>query len=329
MTNYYIVGSIAQDIVTIAFTVWEKLIGYCYKTLTVSPFDFGSSGKDKVGIISQLLSKSEATIIGVGTGLLLLVWVVGVLREGGNLISDRAHPYAIIAHIVRFFICEGLIAGYMFIVRSIFDLFTLATTAVIGKDATYGLVDPTSTTLQEFFKSCKALDASGLDAKAFLVTLFPTVGLADVLTGNTSLTDALLIDVLAIIYLIAVIACGIVIFMKVYGRYFRILVAIVVTPIGVAFFGSSHTEQNARKFLFYLLKQGAEGLVIALDLLIFNAISKGGSALIPDLVSAIANGMTSNPQVALILSFLISQIFFCVLLMTIVSASEKMVEQLL
>lgn len=328
-----VLGSLADTLVKLAYTVWNKLIGYCYQTLEVSPFEFGEFAKtehgETIGLISEVLNKSETTIIGVGTGLLILVWVVGILREGGNLISDRAHPYAVLAHVVRFFICEGLIAGYFVIIESLFDLFTLATEAVIGSSSNYGLIDPSSTSLKEFFTDADVLSGlAGKDNLAIIELFSPSATIFDLADGSFALTDVLLVDIFALIYLVAVIACALVIFMKVYGRYFRIIIAIVLTPIGVSFFGSSHTEQNARKFIFYLLKQGAEGLVIALDLLLYGLVVNYNS-LTPGLVTALANGMTGSPEVGAMLSYLISQIFYCVLLMTIISASEKMCEQLL
>lgn len=336
MTSGVIVASMAEWFVKTAYVIWDKLISYCYDTLKVSPFEFGQltekpeGGSAPLGLIAQVFDKSETVIIGVGTGLLLLVWVIGILREGGNLISDRTHPYALITHIVRFFICEGLITGYLFIVKSIFDLFTIATRAVIGDSSNYGLVDPSNTSLKQFFGATAALDGfQGKESQAIVEVLFASKGLTDVFTGNAAITDILLVDILSLIYLVVVIACAIVIFMKVYGRYFRVIISIALTPIGISFFGAAHTEQNARKFIFYLLKQGAEGLIIALDLMLFGILAKGGTSVTPDLVKAVANGAGGDAQISMILAFLISQIFFCILLMTLVSASEKMVEQLL
>lgn len=325
-----IASSFSEWFVYVAYIVWDKLIGYCYDCLRISPFEFGSTsnagtGKEVVGIIAEVLKRSETTIIGVGTGLLLLVWVVGILREGGNLIADRAHPYAVVSHFVRLFICEGLIAGYMFIVKMIFDIFTLATKSVIGSNNNYGLIDPSNILLTDFFGNT----IQNTETRA-VIDLFTGVGgVVSLVNGQTSITDILLIDILSVIYLVVVIACALVIFMKVYGRYFRVIVAIVLTPIGVSFFGSSHTEQSGRKFLFYLMKQGAEGLVIAIDLLLFGIVSNAGTSIVPELITTIANGLTGSSDISLILSFLISQIFYCVLLMTIISASEKMVEQLM
>lgn len=313
-----IASSFSEWFVYVAYIVWDKLIGYCYACLEVSPFQFGS------GIINKVLHQAETTIIGVGTGLLLLVWVVGILREGGNLIADRAHPYAIVSHLIRLFICEGLIAGYMFIVEMIFDIFTAATSAIVA-DKNYGLIDPSNMLLADFFGDT----IQNTETRA-VIDLFTGVGgVVSLVNGQTSITDILLIDILSVIYLVVVIACALVIFMKVYGRYFRVIVAIVLTPIGVSFFGSSHTEQSGRKFLFYLMKQGAEGLVIAIDLLLFGIVSNAGTSIVPELITTIANGLTGSSDISLILSFLISQIFYCVLLMTIISASEKMVEQLM
>ena len=326
---HIIVGAFAENLIQMAYTVWNTLMGYCYDTLTQSPFDFGTTVVDDgyhaagytvsgTPILSEVLGKTETVVLGVATGLLILVWIVGILREGGQLLSDRAHPYAILTHIIRFFICEGLIASYLLIAEFIFDIFTIATSAVVG-GKTYALVDPADAIAVATKVTGNNVDPS-VQGKSI------TQMIADIPVFNV--TDTLLIDVVVVLYFVVVIACAVVIFMKVYGRYFRIIASIALAPIGISMYGSPHTEQNARKFMFYLLKQGAEGFVIALDLIIFSLVMNGGIQT-PKLFSKIVSGITGDPSVNVILGFMITQIFLCILLMTIISATEKMTEQLL
>lgn len=327
--THIIVGAFAENLVQLAYTIWNTLIGYCYDTLTQSPFDFGSTkiwdgytstGYTTVGtpIISEILSRTETVVLGIATGLLILVWIVGILREGGQLLSDRAHPYAILTHIIRFFFCEGLIAAYLEITKFIFDIFTIATSAVVG-DSTYALVNPASA---EDLAERVTGELSDASVKGKSITQI----IAEI--PPYQVTDVLLVDIIVVLYFVVIIACAVVIFMKVYGRYFRIIASIALAPIGISMYGSPHTEQNAKKFVFYLLKQGAEGFVIAMDLIIFSLVMNGGIDT-PKLFSKLINGVTGDPTVNVILGFMVTQIFLCVLLMTIISATEKMTEQLL
>lgn len=327
--THVIVGAFAENLVQLAYTIWNTLIGYCYDTLTQSPFDFGSTkiwdgytstGYTTVGtpIISEILSRTETVVLGIATGLLILVWIVGILREGGQLLSDRAHPYAILTHIIRFFFCEGLIAAYLEITKFIFDIFTIATSAVVG-DSTYALVNPASA---EDLAERVTGELSDASVKGKSITQI----IAEI--PPYQVTDVLLVDIIVVLYFVVIIACAVVIFMKVYGRYFRIIASIALAPIGISMYGSPHTEQNAKKFMFYLLKQGAEGFVIAMDLIIFSLVMNGGIDT-PKLFSKLINGVTGDPTVNVILGFMVTQIFLCVLLMTIISATEKMTEQLL
>lgn len=327
--THVIVGAFAENLVQLAYTIWNTLMGYCYDTLTQSPFDFGvtryadpsmSTGYAYEGtaILPEILNKTEPIVLGIATGLLILVWIVGVLREGGQLLSDRAHPYAILTHIIRFFICEGLIAAYLTITEFIFDIFTIATRAVVGLKA-FGLTNPA-----DAVDVANRVTDGNVDASAQGKSI--TQLIADI--PPYQVTDVLLVDVIVVIYFVVIIACAVVIFMKVYGRYFRIIAAIALAPIGISMYGSPHTEQNAKKFLFYLLKQGAEGFVIALDLIIFSLVMNGGIDT-PKLFSKLISGVTGDPTVNVILGFMVTQIFLCVLLMTIISATEKMTEQLL
>lgn len=327
--THVIVGAFAENLVQLAYTIWNTLIGYCYDTLTQSPFDFGSTkiwdgytstGYTTVGtpIISEILSRTETVVLGIATGLLILVWIVGILREGGQLLSDRAHPYAILTHIIRFFFCEGLIAAYLEIAKFIFDIFTIATSAVVGGQ-TYALVNPADAQELADRVTGELADASvkGKSITQIIAEIPPY-----------QVTDVLLVDIIVVLYFVVIIACAVVIFMKVYGRYFRIIASIALAPIGISMYGSPHTEQNAKKFMFYLLKQGAEGFVIALDLIIFSLVMNGGIDT-PKLFSKLITGVTGDATVNVILGFMVTQIFLCVLLMTIISATEKMTEQLL
>ena len=332
-----IVAVLGQYFVQLAYTIWNTFIDFCYDTVSYSPFHFGqtvdtlASSSDVTvysgtSFLSQLLDKAEPVILGVATGILILVWVIGVLRQGGEMLADKAHPYAFVSHVLRLFVCEGLIVGYMFIVETIFDLFTIATKYVMVSGRTYGLMDPTddlSTLLGSDI-------VDKLPGKTIINLLTPDGGILDYLSGNFALTDLLLIDLLSLIYLVVVIACGLVIFMKVYGRYFRIIISIALAPIGISMFGSFHTEQSGKKYVLYLMKQGAEGLIIAMILLLFGLVSSGASTtFVPQIIKTVANALSANATVGVILGFLITQIFICVLMMTLISASEKLADQLL
>lgn len=322
-----IVASMAENFVSWAYSIWNTFIKYCYDTLTVSPFDFGAKLFSKTGeldsstsILSTIINNIEPIMIGVGTGLLILFWVIGILRESGNMLAERSQPYAFVTHLLRLFICEGLIAADYYIVYVIFDIFTLATSAIVGSAGkiNYGFIDPS-------------------DADAISDNFLSTIGIDDktvsVITAiqesqKQSVKDALLIEIFTMIYLIVVVACAVVIFMKVYGRYFRIIASIVIAPVGIAMFASSNTEQSGRKYIFYLLKQGAEGAIIAIDLVMFNIVATRGD-LQPTLFKSLVNWLTEEGSTAnIIIGYYITQIFMCVLLMTLISATEKMTEQL-
>lgn len=332
-----IVGTLAPLFVQLAYSIWNQFIDFCYDTISYSPFHFGqtvntvASSSDVTvysgtSFLNQLLDKVEPVVLGVATGILILVWVIGVLRQGGEMLADKAHPYAFISHIIRLFVCEGLIVGYMFLVETIFDLFTIATKSVVLSGHAYGLMNP-----NDDLSTLLGSDiVDNLPGKTIINLLTPDGGILDYLTGEFALTDLLLLDILSLIYLIVIIACALVIFMKVYGRYFRIIISIALAPIGISLFGSSHTEQNGKKYVFYLMKLGAEGLIIVMILLLFGLVSSGASStFVPQIIKTVANGLSSNATVGVIIGFLLTQIFMCVLMMTLISASEKLADQLL
>lgn len=128
--------STAMNFIKLAFNLWNTVLQYCYKTLRINPMKWGSG---KTTLLSQVLSgRVESVIIAVATGLLILVFVVGVLREGGHIISEKGQPYGVISLMLRFFICAGLIRAYLFIASTIMDVFTSAINGLGIGDGTKG-----------------------------------------------------------------------------------------------------------------------------------------------------------------------------------------------
>lgn len=314
----FIADAMGEALLRLAYVIWQTLMDTCYDTLQESPFDFGKHGENGATLLSDVLDVSQNIIIAVATALLITVWLVGVLREGGNMLADRAHPYAFLTHLLRLILCEGFIAGFFYVADFIFSLFTVATQSVLNS-SNVGILDPNSAEALTELTSNMPSDSfeAGLTICSAMLGI-PVIS-----------TDGLFIDILALLYLITVTVCAFVIFIKIYGRYFRIVASIAVAPIGISLFGSAHTEQNGRKYIFYLMKLGAEGLIIALDLLIFNLAMDSGANLTPQMFKAIADAITFSPESALVIGYMITQIFLCVLLMTLISATEKMCEQLL
>lgn len=312
--------SAANSFIKLAYNLWSTVLEYCYKTLKINPTKWGGGN---TSLLSQITSgKVESIITAVATGILILVFVVGVLREGGHIISEKGTPYGVISLMLRFFICAALIRGYTFITSNIFDVFTAAINGLrIGdKTSGFGLVDP------EKASAILPKGSSGSIGQMILKMFSPSYTILD----NTNQMLRLgLIEILGLIYLLIIVVCAFVVFFKVYGRYFKILICIILAPIGFSLYGSPMTEQQGKKFLFYLVKLGAEGLIMALILILYDKFVKTGKAIIPDFINALTGAAGKEDLLSTYVAFMISQIFFCILLVALISASEKIAEELL
>lgn len=301
--------STAMNFIKLAFNLWNTVLQYCYKTLRINPMKWGS---DKTTLLSQVLSgRVESVIIAVATGLLILVFVVGVLREGGHIISEKGQPYGVISLMLRFFICAGLIRAYLFIASTIMDVFTSAINGLGIGDGTkgFGLVNP--------------------DASLVLPSSQNKTFWQNLLDWATEPLQLGIIEMLGLIYLLIIAVCAFIVFFKVYGRYFKVIIAIIVAPIGLALYASPMTEQQAKKFLFFLVKLGAEGLIMALILILYDKFIGMGKAIIPDFISALVGSNDGSSLIRNYAAYMISQIFFCILLVTLLSAAEKLADELL
>ncbi len=301
--------STAMNFIKLAFNLWNTVLQYCYKTLRINPMKWGSG---KTTLLSQVLSgRVESVIIAVATGLLILVFVVGVLREGGHIISEKGQPYGVISLMLRFFICAGLIRAYLFIASTIMDVFTSAINGLGIGDGTkgFGLVNP--------------------DATSVLPSSQNNTFWQNLLDWATEPLQLGIIEMLGLIYLLIIAVCAFIVFFKVYGRYFKVIIAIIIAPIGLALYASPMTEQQAKKFLFFLVKLGAEGLIMALILILYDKFIGMGKAIIPDFISALVGSNDGSSLVRNYAAYMISQIFFCILLVTLLSAAEKLADELL
>lgn len=313
-----VVDSFASNFLQLAYDVWNAMLDACYKTLRVNPLNWGSESGSS--LLSQVTTnKIEAVIAAVATGLLILVFVVGVLREGGHIISEKSQPYGVISLMIRFFVCAALIGGYMKIASTIFDISTAAIKGIgIGNTNGFGLTDPN-----------KPVGTYGIKDGIlnFIGSLFSPI------TGGTQLVSTMMksgfLNLVGLIYMLIVIACAFVVFFKVYGRYFKIIVAIALAPIGLALYGSPMTEQQAKKFVFYLVKLGAEGLIMYLVLILYDRFIPIADRLVPGLFKDIASHVGNDKEFQAYLAYMVTQIFFCILLVSLISASEKIAEELL
>ena len=203
----------------------------------------------------------------------------------------------------------------MFIARTIFDIFTTAINGLnIGSNDGYGLSNPNTEEILGI--------ASGQEKKGFIQNLIDYINpLNGIKLG--------IVEVLGLVYLLIVVVCAFIVLFKVYGRFFKVIVAVALAPIGFALYASPMTEQQAKKFLFYLIKLAAEGLIIALILILYTKFLSFGKNITQEFVKAIVQTSGGDQMLKSYVAFMISQIFFCILLVSLISASEKLADELL
>lgn len=234
--------------------ILESSLNIVVQMLTVSPY----SGE--WGIVYQNIVSSFGTAVSlVGTGVLVLVWMIGFLKNS----SDYDHKdtmSTMFFQLARFFVPLALINSYQWIVSIFIQLFN---------DIIVQL--PSSVTNVEVSLGYRELVWEFTDIQTGLDTIF-TNGEYIVRTftdnlGNpiTSIINAILVIV------IFVLCCSTSIKLIIAGitRMFKLYSIIIMAPLSLALFGSKETENMAVRYLTYLAKFALEAVMILAMIYIF------------------------------------------------------------
>ena len=235
-------GNWIIDNLLFALKVWNEKLQEIWALLTTSPQSF------KGGAIWNVIVSINGALKAIGTALLVLFFLVGVVKTAGS-ISEVKRPEHALKLFVRFAIAKGVITYGLDLMIAIFKIVQ----GVISTSMhTAGLGSITAVTLPSQITNA----VNGL-------TFFQSIPVWAV-----SLIGCLVVIVLAFIMI-----------MSVYGRFFKIYLYTAIAPIPLSTFAGEPTSHIGKSFLKSYAAVCLEGAIIVLGCIIFSIFTANPPAI--------------------------------------------------
>lgn len=232
-----------------AVSTWNAKLAEAVELITTSPVNF------RDGEIYNIMENIHTVMVGIATPLLVLCFFIGIFRVSSN-ITEMKRPELAIAMFVRAAVAEyfvvnslTLMLDFMNIGQSLIsDIFGAIN---IGSDQ-FTLTVPTE--IHEAFEGMNWVERIG----PWVVSLL----------GSIAVTIAALFVIITI-----------------YGRFFKIYIYMVISPLPIATLSAKSTSRIGESFLRSYAGVCLEGAIIMLALIIYTLImttsptlTQGGNA---------------------------------------------------
>ena len=217
-----------------ALTDWNGKLSEIWALLTQTPQSF------KGGDIWTVISGIHNAMVGIGYGLLVLFFAMGVFQSAASF-RDFQRPEFALRHFIRFVLAKVAVGSCMEIMTAIFSVCGGVVATVMS-----GMGGSMSTAATLPGEIVTAIEGLGL--------------LESIPLWLVSLLGSLFITVMSFILLLTV-----------YGRFFRLYMFTALAPLPLASFAGEGTAASGKAFLKNYIGVCMEGAVIVLACLIYSA----------------------------------------------------------
>ena len=232
-----------------ALSDWNGKLAEIWTLLTKSPQEF------KGGEIWNVISGIHTALVGVGYGLLVLFFAIGIFQSAVSF-RDFQRPEFALRHFIRFIMAKLAVGSCMEIMTAIFSLCGGIVNTVMGG---MGGSISMAATLPDVLVN--AIESLGL--------------LASIPLWLVSLLGSLLMTVMSFILLLTV-----------YGRFFRLYMYTALAPLPLASFAAEGTSASGKAFLKSYIAVCMEGAVIVLACLIYSAFLSSSTPMLDQALPA-------------------------------------------
>ena len=208
--------------------------------LTQTPQNF------KGGDIWTAVSGIHTAMVGIGYGLLVLFFAMGIFQSAASF-RDFQRPEFALRHFIRFLLAKVAVGSCMEIMTAIFSVCGGIVATVMN-----GMGGSVSTAATLPGEIVTAIEGLGL--------------LESIPLWLVSLLGSLFITVMSFILLLTV-----------YGRFFRLYMFTALAPLPLASFAGEGTAASGKAFLKSYIGVCMEGAVIVLACLIYSAFLSSSS----------------------------------------------------
>ena len=217
-----------------ALSGWNDKLGEIWTLLTQSPETF------KGGTIWGLILNINNALVGIGYGLLVLFFAMGIFQSAASF-RDFQRPEFALRHFIRFIAAKTAVGRCMEIMLAIFNICGGIVQTVMA-----GLGGSISTAATLPAEIVDAIEDAGL--------------LASIPLWLVSLLGTLFITVMSFILLLTV-----------YGHFFRLYMFTALAPLPLSSFAGEGTAAHGKAFIKSYIGVCMEGAVIVIACLIYNA----------------------------------------------------------
>lgn len=225
-----------------ALETWNEKLSEIWTLLSQDPEKF------KGGAIWDVMNTVNGALKGIGYGLLVLFFAVGIVKTCGSF-ADMKKPEHALKAFIRFALAQGAVKYGMELMTAIFSIVQGIVSTIMEKSGmTGGNVTQLPEDIVEKVESVGMLESIPL----WIVTLL----------------GSLLITILSFIMILTV-----------YGRMFKLYMYTAIAPIPVAAFAGEPTQSIGKNFIRSYAGVCLEGAVIALACIIFSAFAASPPAV--------------------------------------------------
>jgi len=233
-----------------ALSDWNGKLAEIWTLLTQTPENF------KGGDIWNVITSIHNALVGVGYGLLVLFFAIGIFQSAASF-RDFQRPEFALRHFIRFIMAKLAVGSCMELMTAIFSICGGVVATVMGSVG--GSISTAATLPSEIVT---AIDGLGL--------------LESIPLWLVALLGSLFITVMSFILLLTV-----------YGRFFRLYMFTALAPLPLASFAGEGTAASGKAFLKSYIGVCMEGAVIVLACLIYSAFLSSSTPSVDASLSAV------------------------------------------
>ena len=228
MSNNWIVSNLEK-----ALSGWNDKLGEIWGLLTQSPATF------KDGTIWSLILNINNALVGIGYGLLVLFFAIGIFQSAASF-RDFQRPEYVLRHLTRFVLAKLAVGRCMELMTALFDI-----CGGIVQTAMSSLGGSLTTAATLPSEIVNAIEGTGL--------------LASIPLWLVSLLGSLFVTVMSFILILTV-----------YGRFFRLYMFTALAPLPLSSFAGEGTAAHGKTFIKSYIAVSLEGAVIVIACLIYS-----------------------------------------------------------
>ena len=216
-----------------ALSTWNGYLSEIWSLITTTPQNF------RGGAIWSVIQNVNTAVQGVGLGLLVLFFVVGMVKTCGSF-ADVKKPEHALKLFVRFILAKAVITQGMELMLTIFTIIQGVINTIITSS---GITNPNNLALPDDIVS--AIEDCGF---------FESIPLWAV-----TLIGGLVVTVISLILILTV-----------YGRFFKLYMYTAIAPIPLSTFAGEPSQNIGKTFLKSYCAVCLEGAIIVLACIIFS-----------------------------------------------------------